>query len=57
MKTLMEAVRAYVDRFDEGPPVLGMDEAEAIAMIEEALHAGKPIEDGPESQLPPGAII
>lgn len=55
--TLIEAISRYRSRFDEGPPVIGMEEDEAIEMILDALEKGKPITEGPEITLPKGAII
>jgi hypothetical protein len=54
---LMEAIRAYTGRFDEGPPVLGWDEQKAISAINEALAKGHPIERGAEAGIPDGAIL
>lgn len=52
-----EAIDAYIDKFKEGPPVMGMEEDEAIRKIQEAIDSNKPIEDGAEANLPPGVII
>lgn len=54
---LMVAIRAYKERFDEGPPIFGWDEREAIAAIEHALRDGKPLTAGAETQIPPQALL
>lgn len=53
----MEAIEAYTEKFNEGPPVFGMDEAEAIKLIEKAIDTNTKIEEGAETQAPEGAII
>ncbi len=55
--TLAEAVRAYTKRFDEGPPIFGLGEREAMELINRALESGKPARTGAESDLPHGAIL
>lgn len=40
---LMEAIRAYTERFDEGPSILGWAEQKAISAINEALATGRPV--------------
>lgn len=54
---LMEAIRAYTERFDEGPPVFGWDEVKAIAAIEQALRDDKPLMHGAERDIPPSALL
>lgn len=43
--TLPEAIRAYYEKFDEGPPIFEMDETEALSLIEKALESGEPIDE------------
>lgn len=57
MKDLKSAIAAYIERFDEGPPVFGMEEADAIRAIERAIKSGEPIEEGAESNIPDGAML
>lgn len=57
MKDLKSAIAAYIERFDEGPPVFGMEEADAIRAIERAIKSGEPIEDGAEANIPDGAML
>jgi hypothetical protein len=54
---LVEAIRAYTERFDEGPPVFGWNETEAIAAIGQALRDGKPLTHGAESDIPSSALL
>ena len=55
--TYQEAIQAYVEKFDEGPPIREMEEQEAIRAIEAALESGKPMESSPiEDELPEGAF-
>lgn len=55
--TFIEAIAAYIERFDEGPPIFGWDEHEAVAAIEQALRDGKPLTAGAETQIPPQALL
>lgn len=55
--TRKELIRAYFDRFGEGPPIFGMDEKEAVILMREALREGRPIEQGAEQDIPPGAVL
>ena len=50
-----DAISAYFEKFDEGPPIRDMDENEAIAAIEVALETGKPITEGKDQDIPEGA--
>jgi len=54
---LMEAIQAYSEKFDEGPPVFGMEEADAIARIEKAIETNTKIEEGAEVDIPDGALL
>ncbi len=45
MKKLPEAIAAYREEFDEGPPIWGLEDDEAIEKIERALKSGEPIDD------------
>lgn len=53
----MEAIRAYIERFDEGPAVIGWEEHEVIAAIEQALAKGEPITEGPETRAPKDTLL
>ncbi len=55
--TRKELIRAYFDRFGEGPPIFGMDETAAIMLMSESLREGRPIEQGAEQDAPPGALL
>ena len=55
--TLMEAIRAYTEKFDAGPPVFGLDEEAAIAAIRQALDTGEPIEQGADENIPDDAAL
>jgi len=55
--TLMEAVSAYIDKFDEGPPIFEMDEHRAISLIKKAIKDGRPMEESADRDIPPGAIL
>lgn len=57
MNELQEAVGRYIDTFDEGPPIFGMEEDEALSLINQAIEDGDPIEEGAEEDLPPGAYL
>ena len=39
----MEAIQLYRETFNEGAPVYGMEEGEAIARIKQAVETGKKI--------------
>ena len=54
---LKEAIQAYYDKFDEGPPIFGMPEEEAIAMIQEAIEKNQPIDEGAEIDIPEDARL
>lgn len=54
---LMEAVRAYIARFNEGPPIFGMEPEDAVRQIRAALANGEPVKTGAESEIPPGALL
>ena len=55
--TLEEAIRSYTDKFDEGPPIYGMEPEDAIAAIEEALERGEPMDRGAEDDIPEDAYL
>jgi len=54
---LKDAIAAYFEKFDEGPPIFGMDEVDAVDAIESALELGKPMEEGAEADIPSGAVL
>ena len=54
---LAEAIRAYIDRFEEGPPVYGMETEEAVALIRQALERGTPMHRGAETDIPGDAVL
>lgn len=54
---LQEPIRAYIERFDEGPPIYGMEPEDAIMAIEEALKTGNPMAQGAEKDIPDGAYL
>jgi len=53
----MEAVRAYIERFNEGLPIFGIEPEDAVRHIQAALDNGKPMKTGAESEIPPGALL
>ena len=53
----MEAIKLYIDTFNEGPPIYGVEEEEAIASINEAIETGIKIEHGAEDDVPPEVVI
>ena len=53
----METINLYIETFNEGPPVYGMEEEEAIARIKEAVETGKKIVDGAEANAPKGVCL
>lgn len=55
--TLQEAIGAYIDRFEEGPPIFGMSEDDAIDLIQQALDEGTPMKDGAELDIPGDARL
>lgn len=52
---LTEAINRYLEAFDEGPPIYGMDEAEAMELIENAIESGEKIIQEIETDIPKGA--
>jgi len=52
-----QAIKAYFEKFNEGPPVIGMEEAEAIKKIQDAIENNQIIEEGAEADLPDDVII
>lgn len=54
---LMEAVRAYLERFNEGPPIFGIEPEDAVRHIQAALDNGEPMKTGAESEIPPDALL
>ena len=51
-----EAIIKYFEMFDEGPPILDMDDEDAIEAIEEALESGEPMSDDPYD-IPPDGLL
>lgn len=56
-ETLQDALKAYREKFGEGPPIWQMPEAEAIAMIEKAIADNKPVHNLPEQDVPEGYYL
>jgi hypothetical protein len=54
---IMELIYEYRGKFDEGPPIYGMEENEAIKKMQYAIDNNKKIEEGAEADIPPGAMI
>lgn len=54
---LQAALAACIDRFNEGPPIWGMEESESIKRIEAALESGEPIDVDMTAGLPVGALL
>ncbi len=55
--TQEEAIKAYFEKFDRGPPIWGLDEDAAIRLIEESLKAGKQLEPPADPGMPPDALL
>ena len=53
----MEAIKLYRETFNEGPPIYGMEEEEAITRIKHAVETGKKIADGAEANAPKGVCL
>ena len=56
-QNLNEAIAAYVEKFGVGPPVFGMEEAEALEAINQSFASGKQINRGAERNIPKGALL
>ncbi len=54
--TYQEAIAAYIDEFDEGPPIREMDEQAAIDAMADAVESGVPMVSPIEEGLPEGAF-
>lgn len=54
---LKAAITAYRERFEVGPPIFGMEEADALHAINQALTSGKEITRGAEGSIPKGALL
>ena len=39
-----DAIQAYIDQFDEGPPILGLSDDDAVRAIQKALDEGQLME-------------
>lgn len=50
--TLLHAIKAYIERFGEGPPIFGMGNEEAMTGIIKAIATGKPMATTAEVSLP-----
>ncbi|MBI1195678.1 MAG: hypothetical protein GC138_07520 [Gammaproteobacteria bacterium] len=50
--TLSQAIKAYIERFGEGPPIFGMGNEEAMTGIIKAIASGKPMVTSAEVALP-----
>ncbi len=57
MNELKQAIIAYIDKFDEGPPIFGMEDDGAIQRIESAIESGEPLEEGAETVIPDDALL
>ncbi|MCB1751045.1 MAG: hypothetical protein KDI74_04920 [Gammaproteobacteria bacterium] len=55
--SLTKAIKAYIEMFDVGPPIWGLDEDAAIRLIEESLRTGKQLEPPEDPDIPPGALL
>lgn len=53
----METIKLYRVTFNEGAPVYGMEEDEAIAQIKQAVETGKKITVGAEANIPRDALL
>ena len=53
----MEAIKLYRETFNEGAPIYGMEEEEAIARIKQAVETGNKIIEGAEANVPKGALL
>ncbi len=54
--TYQEAIAAYIEKFDEGPPIREMDEQEAIDAMAAAIASGVSMESNIDEELPAGAL-
>jgi len=54
---LMTLIKQYFDKFNEGPPIFGMEEDEALEKMRNAISTGKEITDTPDKHIPDGAIL
>ncbi len=52
-----QAIKLYFDTFNEGAPIIGMEEDEAIARIKKAVEIGEAIKQGAEVEIPKGALL
>lgn len=59
IKTMWDAIDAYIEAFDEGPPTIGWDEQTLIEKVKMAIERGRPIGEGegPEADLPDDALL
>ncbi len=54
---LRAAIDAYIDMFDEGPPIFGMSEQHALRSIRKALSTGEPMPHGAGKDILPDMIL
>lgn len=54
---LKQAIQAYIEKFNEGPPIMGMEETEAIKKILDSIDNNAKIEQGAENNLPNNVLI
>lgn len=52
-----DTIWAYIEKFNEGPPLIGLSEEEALAQMQAAIKTGKPMPGVDMSEFPDGALI
>jgi len=50
-------IREYREKFNEGPPVWGLDNKQAIKQMKEAIKTGKEMKGFDMSKLPPDSLL
>ncbi len=55
--TRIEAIKAYIEKFDKGPPVWGLSEEEVIQRIETALETGREMKNELHDDLEDGKLL
>ncbi len=48
----IDLIKAYFEKFDEGPPIYGMEEDEANRLMKKAIETGVKIEDSEDLTVP-----
>ncbi|MDH5571665.1 MAG: hypothetical protein OEY89_07865 [Gammaproteobacteria bacterium] len=54
---MSEVIALYIQAFDEGPPIFGMAEEDAIAAMVKAIETGEEIKHGAEMNIPKDAHL